>query len=466
MNENSKIVQGEIRQENKMGTMPIPKLLLSMSLPIIISMLVQAFYNIVDSIFVAQIDPDGKAFTAVSLAFPVQNLMIAVGAGTGVGINALLSRSLGEKNFEKANKVANTGIYLAIFSYIAFLLFGIFFVDDFAKLQTNDPEIAKYCVEYLRVICILSIGIFMQITMERLLQATGKAFLSMVVQLAGAVFNLIFDPILIFGLFGFPKLGIAGAALATVLGQIVSMTLGIVINIRCNQEIKIKPIHYRLDRKTVGGIYGIGVPSILLMSIGTVMTLCMNQILITSAASVAVFGAYFKLQSFFIMPVTGLNNGMVPIVAYNYGAKNKKRILSTIRLSIVIACGIMLFGMLIFQIFPLQLLQMFNASEEMIAIGIPAMRIISLHYIFAGVCIIFLSVFQALGKSIYSLFVSMGRQLVVLVPVAWIFANCFGLWAVWWAFPLAEIASLLLSVLFMIRVYKKYIKPLSLKKQS
>ena len=466
MNENSKIVQGEIRQENKMGTMPIPKLLLSMSLPIIISMLVQAFYNIVDSIFVAQIDPEGKAFTAVSLAFPVQNLMIAVGAGTGVGINALLSRSLGEKNFEKANKVANTGIYLAIFSYIAFLLFGIFFVDDFAKLQTNDPEIAKYCVEYLRVICILSIGIFMQITMERLLQATGKAFLSMVVQLAGAVFNLIFDPILIFGLFGFPKLGIAGAALATVLGQIVSMTLGIVINIRCNQEIKIKPIHYRLDRKTVGGIYGIGVPSILLMSIGTVMTLCMNQILITSAASVAVFGAYFKLQSFFIMPVTGLNNGMVPIVAYNYGAKNKKRILGTIRLSIVIACGIMLFGMLIFQIFPLQLLQMFNASEEMIAIGIPAMRIISLHYIFAGVCIFFLSVFQALGKSIYSLFVSMGRQLVVLVPVAWIFANCFGLWAVWWAFPIAEIASLLLSVLFMIHVYKKCIKPLSRKKQS
>jgi len=459
-NEINEKVEGEKRKENKMGTMPIPKLLISMSLPIIISMLVQACYNIVDSIFVAQIDPNNKAFTAVSLAFPVQNLMIAVGAGTGVGINALLSRSLGEKKFEKANKVANTGIYLAAFSYVAFLLFGIFFVDGFSGLQTKDPEIAQYCVDYLRVICFGSIGIFMQITMERLLQSTGKSLLSMVVQLAGAIFNLIFDPILIFGLFGFPKMGIAGAALATVLGQIVSMTLGIIINIRCNKEIKIYPTHYRPDRKTVGGIYAIAVPSILLMSIGTVMTLCMNQILITSAASVAVFGAYFKLQSFFIMPVTGLNNGMVPIIAYNYGAKNKHRILATMRLSILIACGIMIFGMGIFQIFPVPLLKMFSASPEMIAIGVSAFRIISLHYIFAGVCIIFLSVFQALGKSIYSLYVSLGRQLVVLVPVAWMLSEWFGLRAVWWAFPVAEIASLLLSVLFMIRVYRKCIHSL------
>ena len=458
--EAKEITPGEIRQENKMGTMPIPKLLISMSLPIIISMLVQACYNIVDSIFVAQIDPNNKAFTAVSLAFPMQNLMIAVGAGTGVGINALLSRSLGEKKFEKANKVGNTGIYLAVFSYLVFLLFGLFFVDVFSKLQTNDPEIAQYCVDYLRVICFGSIGIFMQITMERLLQSTGKSFLSMVVQLAGAVFNLIFDPILIFGLFGFPKMGITGAALATVLGQIVSMILGIIINISCNKEIKINPVHYRPDRKTVGGIYAIAVPSILLMSIGTVMTLCMNQILITSAASVAVFGAYFKLQSFFIMPVTGLNNGMVPIIAYNYGAKNKHRILATMRLSTVIACGIMIFGMLIFQIFPVPLLKMFSASSEMLAIGVPAFRIISLHYIFAGVCIIFLSVFQALGKSMYSLYVSLGRQLAVLVPAAWLLSNLFGLSAVWWAFPIAEIMSLLLSVLFMIRVYRKYIHSL------
>ena len=456
----SKMLAEQNRPENKMGIMPIGKLLISMSLPIIISMLVQACYNIVDSIFVAKIDPYNKAFTAVSLAFPVQNLMIAVGAGTGVGINALLSRSLGEKKFEKANKVAPTGIYLAIFSYLLFLLFGIFFVDPFSRLQTNDPEIYQYCVDYLRVICIGSIGIFMQITMERLLQSTGKSFLSMVVQLAGAVFNLIFDPILIFGLFGFPKMGIAGAALATVLGQIVSMILGLIINIRCNNEIKVKPLRYRPDRKTVGCIYGIGVPSILLMSIGTVMTLCMNQILITSAASVAVFGAYFKLQSFFIMPVTGLNNGMVPIIAYNYGAKNKKRILATIKLSTVIACGIMIFGMLIFQVIPQQLLQMFEASSEMMTIGVPAFRVISLHYIFAGVCIIFLSVFQALGKSMYSLFVSMGRQLVVLIPVAWLLSGWLGLSAVWWAFPIAEIASLLLSVLFMIRVYKKYIQKL------
>ncbi len=459
-NETINIEQGEIRQENKMGVMPIGKLLISMSLPIIISMLVQACYNIVDSIFVAKIDPLNKAFTAVSLAFPVQNLMIAVGAGTGVGINALLSRSLGEKKFEKANKVANTGIYLAFFSYVAFLLFGIFGVEAFSRLQTNDPEIAQYCIDYLRVVCIGSVGIFMQITMERLLQATGKSFLSMVTQLAGAIFNLIFDPILIFGLFGFPKMGIAGAALATVLGQIVSMILGFILNIRCNKEITIKPFCYRPDRKTVGGIYAIGVPSILLMSIGTVMTLCMNQILITSAASVAVFGAYFKLQSFFIMPVTGLNNGMVPIIAYNYGAKNKKRILGTMKLSTAIACGIMIFGMLIFQVIPEQLLMMFEATPEMMTIGIPAFRTISLHYIFAGVCIIFLSVFQALGKSMYSLFVSLGRQLVVLVPVAWLLAKFAGLGAVWWAFPVAEVMSLLLSVLFMIRIYRKYIQHL------
>lgn len=456
----SELAAGELRQENKMGVMPIPKLLISMSLPIIISMLVQACYNIVDSIFVAQIDPNNKAFTAVSLAFPVQNLMIAVGAGTGVGINALLSRSLGEKNYEKANKVANAGIYLAFFSFIAFFLFGIFCSNQYSNFQTNDPEIAHYCYEYMRVICAGSLGIFMQITMERLLQATGKSFLSMVVQLAGAIFNIIFDPILIFGLFGFPKMGIAGAALATVLGQFVSMILGIIINIRCNKEIKVSPLSYRPDGKTVGGIYAIGVPSILLMSIGTVMTLSMNQILMSSAASVAVFGAYFKLQSFFIMPVSGLNNGMVPIIAYNYGAKNKGRILSTIRLSCMIASGIMLFGMIVFLLFPRQLLAMFSASDEMVTIGIPALRIISLHYILAGVCIIFLSVFQAVGKSMYSLLVSLGRQLVVLIPVAWLFSKWFGLGAVWWAFPVAELMSLLLSILFMLRVYKRYIKPL------
>ena len=458
---NEELTPGEMRQENKMGTMPIPKLLVSMSLPIIISMLVQACYNIVDSIFVGMIDPvAGKPFTAVTLAFPVQNLMIAVGAGTGVGINALLSRSLGEKNYHKAHKVANIGIYLAFFSFLAFCLFGIFFTDAFSDLQTKDAEIAQYCSQYLRVICIGSLGIFMQITMERLLQSTGKAFLSMVVQLSGAVFNIIFDPILIFGLFGFPKLGVEGAALATVLGQLVSMILGFVINIRCNKEIKIAPAKYRPDRKTVGEIYAIGVPSILLMSIGTVMTLSMNQILISSAASVAVFGAYFKLQSFFIMPVTGLNNGMVPIIAFNYGAKNKQRILATIRLSVVVASVIMLLGVGVFQIIPKQLLMMFSATEEMITIGVPALRIISLHYILAGVCIIFLSVFQALGKSMYSLFVSLGRQLVVLVPVAWLLSRWLGLSFVWWAFPIAETVSLLLSVLFMIRIYRKYIKPL------
>lgn len=447
--------------ENKMGVMPVPKLLISMSLPIIISMLVQALYNIVDSIFVSQIDEYNKAFTAVSLAFPVQNLMIAVGAGTGVGINALLSKSLGEKNYERASQVGNTGIVLAFFSFLAFFVFGIFGVDAYARFQTDDLEIVNYCKEYMYVICLGSLGIFMQITMERLLQATGKAFLSMVVQLAGAVFNLIFDPILIFGYFGFPKMGVAGAALATVLGQFLSMGLGILINIKLNKEITISPIRYRPDRKTIGAIYAIAVPSILLMSIGSVMNLCMNQILIGfSATAVAVFGVYFKLQSFFLMPVSGLNNGMVPIIAFNYGAKNKKRISATIKLSCMIACGIMLLGMAIFQLFPNVLLDMFNASEEMMVMGIPALRIISLHYIFAGVCIIFLSVFQAVGSSIYSLFVSLGRQLVVLVPTAFLLSKLFGLSAVWWAFPVAEVVSLLLSVLFMKIIWNQKIKNL------
>lgn len=446
--------------ENKMGVMPIPKLLISMSLPIIISMLVQALYNIVDSIFVSQIDEYNKAFTAVSLAFPIQNLMIAVGAGTGVGINALLSRSLGEKNYERASRVANTGIVLAFCSFLAFLLFGIFGLRMYSEFQSKDPEIVAYCYEYLRVICFCSLGIFMQITMERLLQATGKAFLSMVVQLGGAVFNLIFDPILIFGWFGFPKMGITGAALATVGGQILSMILGLIINIKINKEITISPFRYRADRKTVGGIYAIAVPSILLMSIGTVMTMSMNQILQVSTTAVAVFGAYFKLQSFFIMPVSGLNNGMVPIIAYNYGAKNKKRIRDTIVLSCVVASAIMLLGMTVFQVFPEWLLQMFNASQDMIQMGVPALRIISLHYIFAGVCIIFLSVFQAVGSSIYSLFVSMGRQLVVLVPAAWLLKRWFGLSAVWWSFPLAEILSLILSILFMRLIYRQKIKNL------
>ncbi len=448
--------------ENKMGIMPVPKLLISMSLPIIISMLVQALYNIVDSIFVSQIDEYNKAFTAVSLAFPVQNLMIAVGAGTGVGINALLSKSLGEKNYEKASLVGNTGIVLAFCSFLAFFLFGIFGINAYANFQTDDMEIVGYCIQYLRVICIGSMGIFMQITMERLLQATGKAFLSMIVQLSGAIFNLIFDPILIFGYFGFPKLGVAGAALATILGQFVSMGLGIFMNITQNKEITVSPIRYRPDRKTVCAIYAIAVPSILLMSIGSVMNLCMNQILIGfSATAVAVFGVYFKLQSFFIMPVSGLNNGMVPIIAFNYGAKNKKRIAATVRLSCMIACGIMLLGMSIFMLFPDKLLTMFNASEEMMTMGIPALRIISLHYIFAGVCIVFLSVFQAVGSSIYSLFVSLGRQLVVLVPAAWLLSRFLGLDAVWWAFPIAEIMSLLLSVGFMKLIWNKKIKHLS-----
>lgn len=448
---------GESRKENKMGIMPIPKLLLSMSLPMIISMIVQALYNVVDSIFVSQISEN--ALTAVSLAYPVQNLMIAVASGTAVGVNALLSRSLGEKNYQQVDKTANTSILLAVIGSLVFCLFGLFCSRIFFTIQTNDPEIIEFGVQYMTIICCLSIGVFMQVTLERLLQSTGRTFYTMITQGTGAILNIIFDPILIFGYFGFPKMGVTGAALATVFGQIVAMLLAAWFNIKCNHEIHVHPSHMRLEGKTIKAIYSVGIPSILMMSIGSVMTFGMNKILMVfSSTATAVFGVYFKLQSFFFMPVFGLNNGMVPIIAFNYGARKKDRITHTIRLSCTFAFVMMILGLIAFQLIPDKLLLLFNASDDMIAIGSSALRTISWSYLFAGFCIVFSSVFQALGNGIYSLLISVARQLVVLLPAAFLLSKAFGLDAVWWSFPIAEIASITLSVVFFKQIYKNKIQ--------
>lgn len=445
--------------ENKMGIMPVPKLLITMSLPMIISMLVQALYNVVDSVFVAQINE--AALTAVSLAFPVQNLMIAISAGTGVGINALLSRNLGERRFEEANAVARNGIFLGMLSYIIMALIGLFGSHLFFTIQTDDPQIIRYGTQYMLIITVASIGIFMQITFERLMQSTGKTIYNMITQGTGAIINIALDPILIFGLFGLPRMEVAGAALATIIGQLVAVCMSLYFNCKKNTELNLNMKGFRPNKTIIANIYKVGVPSIIMQSIGSVMVFGMNKILmIFSSTATAVFGVYFKLQSFIFMPVFGLNNGMIPIVAYNYGAKDKKRIMKTIDLSVIIAVGIMIIGLAIFQLFPAQLLRLFDASEHMLEIGVPALRIISLSFIFAGYCIIVGSVFQALGNGVYSLIVSVARQLFVILPVAYVFAELFGLHMVWWAIPIAEIVSVVLSSLLFRRIKRQKITPL------
>ena len=447
--------------ENKMGTMPIPKLLVTMSLPMIMSMLVQALYNIVDSIFVAQLNED--ALTAVSLVFPVQNLMIAIAAGTGVGINALLSRHLGERKFKDADSVAKNGIFLGLISYILFAIIGGLSAHSFFTMQTSNPTIIKYGTEYMVIITTLSIGIFMQITFERLMQSTGKTFYNMITQGTGAIINIILDPILIFGLFGFPRLEVAGAAIATVIGQIIAVCMSLYFNVKKNHEINISPVGFRPDGGTILSIYKIGIPSIIMQAIGSVMTFGMNKILlIFSSTAAAVFGVYFKLQSFVFMPVFGLTNGLIPIVAYNYGARNKKRILSTLKLGVIMAVGIMAIGAILLQLIPAQLLRLFDASENMMTIGVPALRIISISFIFAGYGIVCSAIFQSLGNGLYSLIISVFRQMVIILPVAIVFAELFGLNMVWWAFPIAEIFSVFLSTFLLHRIYKLKIKPLDL----
>lgn len=448
--------QDSVAAENKMGVMPVGKLLLSMSVPMMISMLVQALYNIVDSMFVAQLNEN--ALTAVSLAFPIQNLMIAVGTGTGVGVNALVSRSLGEKNTEHANKAANNGVYLSLFSFLAFALLTGFFGKIFFQVQTKDAQIISYGADYVRIVGIMSFGIFFQFIFERLLQSTGKTLYTMVTQSLGAIINIILDPIMIFGLFGFPRMEVAGAALATVVGQIVAASLAFWFNVRKNKELHISITKYRLSGIVVKQIYSVGIPSIIMASIGSVMTFGMNKILMAfTSTATAVFGVYFKLQSFIFMPVFGLNNGLVPIAAYNYGARKPNRIMKSIKLSIIYAETIMFVGVLIFQFFSADLLGIFNASDSMLEIGVPALRIISLSFLLAGFGIVCSSVFQALGHGMLSLIVSVLRQLVVLLPAAFILSRTGGLSVIWWAFPIAEIFAGVISFIFIRHVYRKEI---------
>ena len=447
-------------QENKMGIMPVPRLLITMSLPMMISRLVQALYNIVDSMFVAKLSEE--ALTAVSLAFPIQTLMIAIASGTGVGINALLSRNLGERNYEGANTAARNGLFLGIISCLVFAVIGGLGSRLFFAMQTDNPVIVDYGARYLTIITVCSAGIFLQITFERLMQSTGKTLYNMITQGTGAIINIILDPILIFGLFGFPRLEVAGAAIATIIGQVVAVLMSLYFTITKNKEINCSLRGFRPHPRTIALIYEVGVPSIIMQAIGSVMTFGMNKILLMfSSTAAAVFGVYFKLQSFIFMPIFGLNNGMIPIIAFNYGARNKKRIIQTIKLSILISVSIMAIGLIIFQVFPGILLKnLFDASEHMLSIGVPALRIISLSFLFAGYCIIVGSVFQAMGNAVYSLVISAARQLFVILPVAYVFAKLFGLSSVWWSIPIAEIVSVTLSTILLRRIYLLKIKPL------
>ena len=452
-------MQGTQPRENKMGYMPINKLLLSMAVPMMISMLVQALYNVVDSVFVSYVGED--ALTAVSLAFPIQNLMISIAVGTSVGVNALLSKSLGEKRQDAANRAADNGLFLALLGTVAFMLFGAFCSGPFFASQTKDPQILRYGTEYLSVVCVFCFGMFFQVMLDKILISTGKTMLTMFTQGLGAIFNIIFDPLFIFGIGPFPKMGVTGAAVATVLGQIAAMALSLFFNLKKNPEVQLTLRGFRPHLPTIQRIYAVGVPSILMSSIGSVMTLAINNILMAfSSTATAVFGVYFKLQSFVFMPVFGLNNGMVPIISYNYGARNKARVNATFRYAVIYATTIMLVGLAIFQLLPNQLLNIFNASDEMLRIGDVALRVISPSFLFAGAAIVASSMFQALGNGVFSLIVSVGRQLVVLVPVAYLLSLAGRLELVWWAFPIAEIASVLLSLLFLRRIFRTVIDPM------
>ncbi len=441
-------------QENKMGVMPVRKLLISMSLPMMISMFVQAMYNIVDSIFVARISEN--ALTAVSLAFPMQTIMFSVAAGTGIGVNALVSRALGAKEFDKANKIAANGLFIYFISYIVMLILGLTAVRPFFRMQTNadQQEILELGVTYLTICMTMSFGVYGQFIFERLLQATGRTFLTMLTQGIGAVINIILDPIFIFAL----KMGIAGAAIATVMGQIVAAILAFIFNRLKNKEIRLSLKGFRPDGFIIGMIYKIAVPSIFMQAIGSVMTAGMNLILMgLSSTAAAVFGIYFKLQSFFFMPVIGLNNGMIPIISYNYGARSKKRMLDTLKYSYFVALFFCMIGLLAFELIPRPLLGLFDASEAMIAIGVPALRIIAIIFLAMWYCVITGSFFQALGKALYSLYVSAARQLIVLLPAAYILAKIGGLDLIWWSFPIAEVMSLLITLVCRRRVYKEIV---------
>lgn len=450
-------------QENKMGYMPENKLLLSMSIPMMLSMLIQALYNIIDGLFVAGISPEQYELTAVNLAFPAQNLMIAVSVGVGVGINALISRYLGFKNYEKVDKIAGQGLLLAIISYLLFAVGGTLISRPYFLIMTTDisdavarETVVEMGTSYLQVCFLASFGLFCQVVHEKYMQATGKTTLSMATQLVGAILNMIFDPILIYGC----GLGILGAAYATVGGQIASGIVGVLLHHYKNREVRLKPENIKPDMKIIKEIFKIGLPSILMNSIGSFMTAAFNKIIMAlSEYAVNVFGIYFKLQSFVFMPVFGFNNGMISIVSYNYGARKKKRMLKTIKLGLVYAVSFMIFGFVLFQIFPTPLLSMFNLTEEAITtVGVPALRTISISFIFAGFSIIYSAVFQSFGYSFFSMLISIGRQLVTLLPVAYLLSLTGDINAVWWSYPIAELVCVVLSVVFYVYIYKHKIK--------
>ena len=442
--------------------MPITKLIWNMSLPIIASMLVQALYNIVDSWFVSRVSE--QALTAVSLAFPAQNLMIGLATGTAVGVNSLMGRALGAGLRERADKVANNGVFLAVVGFVISALLGLTCSDLFFRSQTQVENIIQMGNDYLRIVTIGSLGMFCQIMYERLLQGTGRSLLSMYTQGLGAIINIILDPIFIFGL----KMGVAGAAVATIIGQFCGCALAIYFNHKKNTDITLSLRGFRPNWRLIGEIYAIGLPSVIMIAIGSVMTFLMNKILITYHAAhetaATAFGVYFKLNSFIFMPIFGLNNGVIPIVAYNYGAQNRRRMMATIKRSALYACCIMVFGTVLFWAIPDTLLRLFDASDVMLAAGVPALRIISLSFCMAGACIALGSSFQALGKSMYSMVTSIVRQLVFLIPIAYVLAR-YGASVgnsdlVWWCYPLAEIFSLTLTLVFFSRMYKTIIAPL------
>lgn len=449
----------QLVQENKMGVKPIPSLVLSMSFPIMLSMLVQALYNIVDSMFVSHYSQ--QALTAVTLAFPMQNLLIAVSVGTSVGVNSLLSRKLGAKDISAARKAAGNGLTLSVISWVFFALIGLFLSKTFVEFFSNDTELIAMGNQYISICLIFSLGLFIDITCERILQGTGDTFHPMIIQSTGAIVNIILDPILIFGLFGMPRMGIMGAAIATVFAQHVSAALA-VYYVRRNKEIVLKKASFRLEKQTVKDIYAVGIPTIIMQAIGTILITSLNKILIGfSTAAVAVFGIYFRLQSFIFMPVFGLNTGMIPVIGYNYGARKPKRITATIKVGLIVAVTIMGIGTALFILFPHVLLSWFNATPEMVEIGIVAMQRISLGFTLAGVSIVLIALFQGMGYGYLSMINSVTRQLVFLLPAAYLLGRFVGLDALWYSFFIAEIASFSLTLYFFWKIYKTKIKTMT-----
>ena len=441
-------------KENKMGTMEVRRLILTMSLPIMISMLVQALYNIVDSMFVARVSE--AALAAVSLCYPIQMIMVAVACGTGVGINALLSRYLGEKKREKASQVAMHGLFCAICNWLVFAVIGLFFSEAFLRLFSDDVQIIMMGISYMQICTICSFGVFVQITYERIMQSTGNTIYNMVIQGVGALINIILDPIFIFGLGPVPALGTAGAAIATVIGQIVAMFLGIIITQKKIREIQLSVRGFHIDGMIMKAMYRIAIPAILMQSIMSFMTVMMNMILAPfSEMAVSVFSIYYKLQQFVFMAVLGMNNALIPILSYNYGANQMERIREGIRFALWMSCVIMAIGTVVFQLLPTQLLYLFDAKETLLSIGIPALRTISVSFVFAGISMVLCSVFQALGSPNHSLLVTLLRQMVILLPLAYGFSSAFGLDMCWWSFPITEVLCALLSLYLLRSVQKR-----------